>query len=209
MLTPGQDERTLYTEYWQRKLRNKENIDFPKSLCRPIARLMDDFSFAYMQEGFVATLLVLARREDDDEEDDMAGRTDSDDDDLERYEFYRVMKDQVALLREDMDSSSDAAPTQPTTCSQVYVPEEHHAPGPQQAGGHGSSSLASDMRQLSLGRQTSADGPFEPLAAAREEGRLAGHFGGLRRAGLTAENAMSGLRKTRKLNDGVWEYGSS
>ncbi|KAI9728632.1 MAG: hypothetical protein M1828_002738 [Chrysothrix sp. TS-e1954] len=67
---PDQAERAKYAEYWRTKLRSGENgdgdaqLDFPKSMCDGIARLTDGFSFAYMQEAFVATLLAIAAEND-------------------------------------------------------------------------------------------------------------------------------------------------
>ena len=61
-----------------------------------------DFSFAYMQEAFVATLLVLAKEEisgniknDDDKHDE---------DDLEQYKLWRVFREQAAILRRQIRS---------------------------------------------------------------------------------------------------------
>ena len=91
---------------------------------------MYDFSFAYMKEAFVSTLLVIAgnRTEksltsgDDDTQYDNSftipgaengGADDGndDDDDLDDFELWREIKKQVLILREDMDSSEAAAAT--------------------------------------------------------------------------------------------------
>ncbi|KAL8876788.1 MAG: hypothetical protein Q9192_008798, partial [Flavoplaca navasiana] len=79
---PDEHERILYCEYWRRKLgadndnngkitregkgkqSNKDDddsdIEFPHILCKPIASITRDFSFAYIQEAFVASLLAIA-----------------------------------------------------------------------------------------------------------------------------------------------------
>jgi hypothetical protein len=93
----------LYCEFWQQKLDGKRDIEFPKKLCRPIAELLNDFSFAYMQEAFVATLLILARGSESEAE--SLGWND-DGGDPTRFKFYRTMKEQVKILREDMGKSS-------------------------------------------------------------------------------------------------------
>lgn len=41
---------------------NNGDIEFPDKLCRAIAEITDKFSFAYMQEAFVAALLAIARK---------------------------------------------------------------------------------------------------------------------------------------------------
>ena len=78
-----------------------------------MAAIMYDFSFAYMKEAFVATLLVIAGNRSekavpgsdagalDHPVDDNGGG----DDDLDDFEIWREMKKQVLILREDMDSS--------------------------------------------------------------------------------------------------------
>ncbi|KAF2098637.1 P-loop containing nucleoside triphosphate hydrolase protein [Rhizodiscina lignyota] len=100
---PSFEERVLYCDYWRRKLQKKPSIEFPKVLCRPMAKITDDFSFAYLQEAFVATLLVLARGEEPGSHEEYA--EDGGDGDLESYELYRAFRAQVKLLREDMGSS--------------------------------------------------------------------------------------------------------
>ncbi|MCJ1282402.1 hypothetical protein MMC26_001725 [Xylographa opegraphella] len=57
---PSLEERTLYCEFWRHKLRNKPSIEFPEMLCKAMAGIMGEFSFAYMKEAFIATLLTIA-----------------------------------------------------------------------------------------------------------------------------------------------------
>ncbi|MCJ1384697.1 hypothetical protein MMC17_007815 [Xylographa soralifera] len=105
---PSQSERSLYCQYWRTKLRRKATVQFPKKLCPAMALIMDSFSFAYMKEAFVATLLVMANNRT---EVGLVPRSadnndDGGDDDLDDYELWREMKIQVAILREDMGSSN-------------------------------------------------------------------------------------------------------
>jgi hypothetical protein len=94
-------------QYWRNKLKNKQSIDFPGKLCDAIADITDDFSFAYLKEAFVATLLELARNHEDDDDEESYG-DDDEDDPLEKYEFWRVFKVQVKALRDDMGSETIA-----------------------------------------------------------------------------------------------------
>jgi len=90
---PNEHERTLYCEYWRRKLRSKPNIDFPKKLCPAMASVTPEFSFAFLQECFVATLLILARKEifiSDESKD------------LDDYELWRTFKEQAEFLRKEI-----------------------------------------------------------------------------------------------------------
>lgn len=59
---PNHDQRVQYAHFWQKKLSDNKEIDFPDKLCGRIADITDKFSFAYMQEAFVASLLAIARR---------------------------------------------------------------------------------------------------------------------------------------------------
>ncbi|MCJ1419597.1 hypothetical protein MMC32_005952 [Xylographa parallela] len=59
---PSLSERTQYCEYWRGKLAANPEIEFPRPLCAAIAKITDAFSFAYMKEAFVASLLALVVR---------------------------------------------------------------------------------------------------------------------------------------------------
>lgn len=100
---PNEHERTLYCEYWQRKLQSNKNVDFPKKLCAPMAHITPGFSFAFLQECFVATMLALARREGHavslrpyDPENIGDG--------LEEYEIWVAFKEQADILRKEIES---------------------------------------------------------------------------------------------------------
>lgn len=116
---PDLHERELYAEFWRAKLRkNKSKVAFPKKLCPAMARITDEFSFAYIQEAYVASLLEIARRDSDDAEQSdqrpmIIGFADADDEDedpdhLDSYLLWRVFKEQVKILRENMDANDDA-----------------------------------------------------------------------------------------------------
>lgn len=57
---PSYSERVQYCKFWQGKLANNKDLDFPDKLCDSIAEITDKFSFAYMQEAFIASLLAIA-----------------------------------------------------------------------------------------------------------------------------------------------------
>ncbi|KAI1842098.1 hypothetical protein JX266_011749 [Neoarthrinium moseri] len=58
---PSQSERASYAKYWQKKLEKNPRTEFPDDACDVIAAMTDGFSFAYLKELFVATLLAIAR----------------------------------------------------------------------------------------------------------------------------------------------------
>jgi transitional endoplasmic reticulum ATPase len=90
-------------------LQGKKGIEFPKKLSPAMAHITPGFSFAFLQECFVATLLILARQEVDElneTEQSMTGE-----DDLERYELWRVFKHQANILRKEVEGQR-----QPSSC---------------------------------------------------------------------------------------------
>ncbi|KAJ1309035.1 hypothetical protein OPQ81_004716 [Rhizoctonia solani] len=56
---PNRDERIQYAQYWQRKLKDNKEISFPDSLVDKVADLSPGFSFAYLKEAFVSTLVSM------------------------------------------------------------------------------------------------------------------------------------------------------
>lgn len=57
---PNDSERLAYAEYWRNKLRQSKLVDYADGIPEIIAKLTDGFSFAYLKELFVMTLLLLA-----------------------------------------------------------------------------------------------------------------------------------------------------
>lgn len=112
---PSESERILYCSYWRSKLAKRNvKIEFPKKLCPAIASITDEFSFAYLQEAFVATLLVIAGNRSELLDGSGGGNgdgheDDDDDDGLNKYELWREMNIQVKALRHDMDSRESMA----------------------------------------------------------------------------------------------------
>jgi len=110
---PDFEQRVAYCKFWQKKLADNKDIDFPDKLCDAIADITHDFSFAYIQEAFVASLLALAGNSRDGaggKEDGTKDEVDGDwviarseDDDLDKLVLWVEMKKQVAILREGME----------------------------------------------------------------------------------------------------------
>jgi len=48
---PDHEERTLYAKYWQRKLKDNKDIDYPDPLVDEVAQSTEQFSFAYLKEA--------------------------------------------------------------------------------------------------------------------------------------------------------------
>jgi transitional endoplasmic reticulum ATPase len=124
---PNLQQRVKYCEFWQDKLKKggNEDVKFPDELRRAIAKITDGFSFAYIQEAFVAALVEIAAGKEaavdgeikndtvamDEwefvEEEDRSANADSPDDDqrpdLDKYLLWRVIKKQVTILRKELN----------------------------------------------------------------------------------------------------------
>ncbi|ROV88987.1 hypothetical protein VMCG_10159 [Cytospora schulzeri] len=113
---PNMKERTMYCQFWQNKLKDNKDVDFPDKLCDAIAGVTHDFSFAYMQEAFVAALLAIARMGDEHQtiEDVRDGwvsildyESGDDNDDLDQYILWTEVKKQVEILRDGMSKEEE------------------------------------------------------------------------------------------------------
>ncbi|RYO94904.1 hypothetical protein DL762_000338 [Monosporascus cannonballus] len=58
---PAHAERAAYARYWKAKVDKSPRVDFPEDACEFIATITDGFSFAYLKELFIVTLLTIAR----------------------------------------------------------------------------------------------------------------------------------------------------
>ena len=115
---PNFDQRVQYAQFWQNKLKDNKEIEFPDELCSKVAEITDKFSFAYMQEAFVASLLAIAVRGGKSEEvDKWSGPQDplaqlrisvggGDDPDFDHLELWVEIQKQVKILKEEMDEKS-------------------------------------------------------------------------------------------------------
>ena len=114
---PDLDQRIAYCHYWQGKLSDNEDIDYPDKLCTAIARITDKFSFAYMQEAFIAALLAIAVSQDGSNPDLYSGpeadvtlglqiathTLRGDDPELDDLILWREIRKQIKMLRDEMD----------------------------------------------------------------------------------------------------------
>ncbi|KAL8833166.1 MAG: hypothetical protein Q9170_004447 [Blastenia crenularia] len=130
---PSEEERTLYCRYWRSRLiERKVEIEFPMKICPAAALITDGFSFAYMQEAFVATLLAIAGRRSeifDDEGDEVEGGGDDGDKDLDEYELWREMKKTIKMLRDDMGKKPSKSSTEDDNLAKAFA-EEREAQAP-------------------------------------------------------------------------------
>ncbi|KAI5358716.1 putative ATPase, AAA-type, core, P-loop containing nucleoside triphosphate hydrolase [Septoria linicola] len=138
---PNEHERLLYCQWWRKKVAHNKDIDFPEKLCPAMAKITDDFSFAFLQECFVGSMLFLARQHG------KASRSENDKD-LDKFELWRVFKKQAEILRKEIRSETASTAWHPVLVGDMRAP-----PAPQDVGvpfgkAH---SLHSGMAELDLG----------------------------------------------------------
>lgn len=115
---PDLEQRVKYCQFWQRKLKDNKDVEFPDLLLEPIAKSTDGFSFAYMQEAFISTLLKIASDSDrkhsrgsirsqdfsmQELEDELVVVTKDDEDKkLDKYLLWREIKVQIENLKKEI-----------------------------------------------------------------------------------------------------------
>jgi transitional endoplasmic reticulum ATPase len=97
---PDEPQRVQYAQFWQKKLESNKDIEFPDVLCEKIAAITDKFSFAYMQEAFVAALLAIAVRGGK----DVVARGGGDD--VDKLELWVEIQKQVKILKDEMEEKA-------------------------------------------------------------------------------------------------------
>ena len=91
---PSLPQRVQYSEFWRHKLaKNDADIEFPEELSKVIAGITEGFSFAYLKEAFVATLLKLVTNRRI-----VSGGGEG----LNDLPFWKEFKRQVKILREEL-----------------------------------------------------------------------------------------------------------
>lgn len=107
---PALQERTRYCDFWRSRLANNRSINFPAKMSAAIAGITDGFSFAYLQEAFISSLLVIVNEQRDTSADSTEDTTtESDPTPLESVLLWRVMYKQVEMLRNEIKGSRKSA----------------------------------------------------------------------------------------------------
>ncbi|KIM91080.1 hypothetical protein PILCRDRAFT_811596 [Piloderma croceum F 1598] len=107
---PDRDERALYAKYWQDKLKDNKDISYPDSLVDEVASSTGKFSFAYLKEVFVSSLVLLAGFEGE-----------------HKPDFASVIKGQIKALRQQLDKSFGTFGFTPV--AEITSPHPEKAPG--------------------------------------------------------------------------------
>ncbi|KAM0708389.1 hypothetical protein Q7P35_005040 [Cladosporium inversicolor] len=115
--TPSEQERRLYCQYWQSKLQSNLDINFTYEVCQAVAAATEGFTFAYLKELFVQTLLVYVSGGAEDTEAAASLGADATDEDegtehsavkltkrLEANQFYQTLRQKIEALAEDLEA---------------------------------------------------------------------------------------------------------
>jgi len=153
---PDFGERVQYVKYWQAKLHSNKNIAFPESLVSDIACATDKFSFAYLKEVFVSSLVLLAGYEDDD-----------------KPTFATVVKSQIKTLRGQLDNGPGHAAPAAYSVAHSVVPAVSAIARPDGRTRYVDSRLLGQERvwDVSEGSRMSMPGELPGLARQRPEPR--------------------------------------
>ncbi len=107
---PERTERVQYCHYWRSKLANNDKVDFPAQLSDAIADATDGFSFAYLKEAFITSLLmIVGAHRGSSKEIDGLPETDGEAGELEHVLLWRVISKQVQTLRDQMEGARKSA----------------------------------------------------------------------------------------------------
>lgn len=141
---PDYDQRVQYAKYWQGKLKDNDAVEFPDDLCPAIAKITDKFSFAYMQEAFVASLLAIAARGGNEASETVKNVSSSElqalhmalaqtlgHSELDDLILWKEIQQQVKTLRDEMDEKNAQSQTSTSgTLPPVSQPESQMAGQP-------------------------------------------------------------------------------
>ncbi|CAA7260036.1 unnamed protein product [Cyclocybe aegerita] len=111
---PDVFERKLYAQYWQKKLASNKEIDLSDALVDEVAKMTEGFSFAYLKEAFVSSLVTYAGLEGD------------------KPPFAGVLKGQIESLRKGLEKSFSPyvifPPHKPQFQPSNFVDQTQHPP---------------------------------------------------------------------------------
>ena len=106
---PQYTERVKYCEYWRSKLAKNKTIEFPTKLCEAISEVTEGFSFAYLKEVFVTSLLRIVGSRRGNKKIESLPEAGEEAHELDHLLLWRVMNKQVQTLRAEMEDARKSA----------------------------------------------------------------------------------------------------
>ena len=142
--SPSEDERLAYCHYWRDKFVESDTVEFPAEICPIVSKLTEGFSFAYLKELFITSLLVLAHGDFDKSEiayvaagveaDSKIPKRpipvvevqDVDQDNL----LLKTIESQVQVLLEEIDHAAKESSTNDQKVASNAAPIQYRLPSP-------------------------------------------------------------------------------
>ena len=107
---PALPERIKYCDHWRSKLSNNKTVDFPPKLSEAIADITEGFSFAYLKETFVTSLLmIVGSRKGTSKAINDLPEVGEGTHEFNHLLLWRVVREQVKNLRAEMEDSRKSA----------------------------------------------------------------------------------------------------
>ena len=107
---PALPERVKYCDYWRSKLSNNRTVEFPPKLSEAIAEITEGFSFAYLKETFITSLLmIVGTHKGTNKAIDGLPEAGEEPHELDHLLLWRVMSKQVQNLRAEMEDARKSA----------------------------------------------------------------------------------------------------
>jgi len=106
---PAMAERVKYCDYWRSKLAKNKTVDFPPKLSEAIAEVTEGFSFAYLKETFITSLLMIVGSRRGNKEIEGLPEIGQEAHDFDRLLLWRVMNKQVKTLGAEMEDARKSA----------------------------------------------------------------------------------------------------
>ncbi|OCF31018.1 hypothetical protein I316_07289 [Kwoniella heveanensis BCC8398] len=113
---PSRSQRRDYAIWWQDKLSTNDEIDFPDKLLDEFADRTGNFSFAYMKEAFISTLLTIASDKIEHGKDLSSINENavdaiamSEGNNIVKPDFQKILLEQVENLRKELESNPSLA----------------------------------------------------------------------------------------------------
>jgi DNA polymerase III delta prime subunit len=124
---PSEEDRLAYCHYWRQKFIDSDEVDFPEEICDAIAKFTERFTFAYLKELFVSSLLLLVGSSADELGDPASEVAANDEASTSKLTFpnfpiskeiqdnllFQTIRSQAHALLEDLEASTSTAVKQP------------------------------------------------------------------------------------------------
>ena len=104
---PARPERLKYCNSWKSRLASNQSVDFPSGLSEAIADITEGFSFAYLKEAFITSLLAIvgSRKGNSSNANDGLSEPEEKESEFDRNVFWQVVSKQVQTLRIEMEDA--------------------------------------------------------------------------------------------------------